>query len=266
MQPTTWLGVLLFFLLVAPGFLFDLLSDKRRVMSAESTFREISRSILASTIFSSISVALFTLIGMEATRVVPDFHSLLEQPNEYISKHYRLLIFDLILELILACGSAWIWHRILFWRAGGKAIYQISTWRQVFRRDAPEDHYAYVRIRMDDDTVYMGTVEHYTPDLEIADREIVLSFPIMSKTGTNPPSEVPRNWQRVIIKGASIKVISVEYRRRQQEIRRKNRVILGISAVLATPEKLIQKLKLSDAAVNSDPKTKEKSGNGPDVA
>jgi Family of unknown function (DUF6338) len=46
--PGSWLSVLLFFLLVAPGLVFDLLSQRRRAGSPESGFREVSRVVLSS--------------------------------------------------------------------------------------------------------------------------------------------------------------------------------------------------------------------------
>jgi hypothetical protein len=47
-MPSSWLSVVLFFLLIAPGPLFDLLADKRRALAKESAFRELGRTILAS--------------------------------------------------------------------------------------------------------------------------------------------------------------------------------------------------------------------------
>jgi hypothetical protein len=52
--PPTWLSVVFFALLIAPGPLFDLLAEHRRVGAPESTFREVSQVVLASLVFSGL--------------------------------------------------------------------------------------------------------------------------------------------------------------------------------------------------------------------
>lgn len=48
MIPGTWLAVILFLIVIAPGLFFDLLGTRRRVAVAESAFREIGRVALGS--------------------------------------------------------------------------------------------------------------------------------------------------------------------------------------------------------------------------
>ena len=58
MIPNTTGAVLAFFLFVAPGLLFDLLSERRRAGIPETSFREASRVVLASTAFTTLALGL----------------------------------------------------------------------------------------------------------------------------------------------------------------------------------------------------------------
>jgi len=102
MVPGSWLSVLLFFLLVAPGLLFDLLSERRRVGSPESTFREISRVVLSSLAFSGVAFAVLVILRIVHPSWLPDPRRLLEPKGSYARDHYRLLFRTLVLEVSLA--------------------------------------------------------------------------------------------------------------------------------------------------------------------
>ena len=59
MVPSTWLSVLFFLLLVAPGALFLL---QRRTAIADSAFLEISRIVLASLAFSGVAFLVLAVV------------------------------------------------------------------------------------------------------------------------------------------------------------------------------------------------------------
>jgi Family of unknown function (DUF6338) len=102
MVPGSWLAVLLFLLLVAPGLLFDLLSQRRRAGSPESGFREVSRVVLASLAFSSIAFAVLVIVRTVHPAWMPDPRRMLEPKASYGRDHYRLLLRTLILQASLA--------------------------------------------------------------------------------------------------------------------------------------------------------------------
>ena len=58
MLPSTFLGLLLFLWLITPGFLYNLLAARRRIVQPASTFQEITRVVLASALFSGVAGAL----------------------------------------------------------------------------------------------------------------------------------------------------------------------------------------------------------------
>jgi Family of unknown function (DUF6338) len=87
----------------------------------------------------------------------------------------------------------------------------------VFKRDCPKDHDAYVRVRLEGGVIYAGLVAHFTVDLEVDGKELVLAQPLASKTGDKPTmTALPAPYQRVVIRGSAIEVLAVEYRPKRQ--------------------------------------------------
>ncbi len=212
MVPGSWLAALLFLLLVAPGLLFDLLSQRRRAGSPESTFREVSRVVLSSLAFSGVAFAVLVIVRIVHPAWMPDPRRLLEPRGSYARDHYQLLFRTLVLEASLALAAVWAWHLILAKRQSGATIRPVSAWTQVFKRDRPKDHDTYARVRLHDGVVYSGLVAHFSADLEVDGRELILAPPLASSTSDKPTTALPVVYQRVVIRGSAIDVLSVEYR------------------------------------------------------
>jgi len=212
MVPGSWLAALLFLLLVAPGLLFDRLSERRRAGSPESMFREISRIVLGSLAFSGVAFAALVVVRIVHPAWMPDPRRLLEPKGAYARDHYRLLFRTLVLEASLALAAVWAWDAILTRRQGGATIRPVSAWTQVLKRDRPKDHDTYARVRLHDGVVYSGLVAHFSADLEVDGRELVLAPPLASSTGDKPTTALPVVYQRVVIRGSAIEVMTVEYR------------------------------------------------------
>lgn len=176
----------------------------------ESTFREIGRTVLASLFFSGLSTTAVLILGQHWNWIELDIRGLLSQ-SDYSSqlRHDRLR--GILVEFGLASTLAVIWHLILASLAGGAHIRQRSSWTTVFRRECPQGHQVFARVRMADDIVYYGRVAHFTANLDVDGRELVLAKPLYSKTGTSEMAKVPDRFQRVILRGDAINVISVEY-------------------------------------------------------
>jgi hypothetical protein len=214
--PSSWLSVVLFFLFIAPGLLLDLLSEQRRAGFSESAFREISRIVLASLVFSGFAFSVLAIVREVQPEWMPDPRRFLDPKDPYAKDHYLLILRTLVLQGSLALTAAWAWHLVLAWRQGGATIRQASAWTQVLERDCPKGHDAYVRVRLEGGTIYSGLVANFSSDLEVDGRELVLAPPIASKTGENQMTAMPGQYQRVVIRGSAIEVVSVEYRPKRQ--------------------------------------------------
>jgi Family of unknown function (DUF6338) len=106
---------------------------------------------------------------------MPDPERLLEPKGSYARDHYRLLLRTLMLQASLALAAAGAWHMVLAKRQSGATIRPVSAWTQIFKRDRPKDHDAYVRVRLHDGVIYAGLVAHFSADLEVDGRELILA-------------------------------------------------------------------------------------------
>ena len=211
MVPSSWLTVVLFLLLVSPGLLFDLLAARRRTGPAESAFHETSRIVLASLGFTAVALAVLVVVGLLAPGLLPEPKGLLDPSGAYPVDHWPAVLGAVAAEAAVAHGAAVLVHWLLAGRRKG-SIRTISAWTAVFRKHRPDGHQAYVRLRLSGGIVYTGTMLGFTSDLPLADRELVLGPPLYSKTGDKPLGPLPPDYQRVVIRGALIETMAVEYR------------------------------------------------------
>jgi Family of unknown function (DUF6338) len=172
--PSTWLGVVLFLVLIGPGALFDLLEDRRRAQPKETALREASRIVLASLCFSGLGLAAVAVAGAVDARWAPDLGVLLRDPRGYVLDHYPLLIWTAVAEFLVACAAAVGVHCFLHWRQQ-TSMRTVSLWHAAFREDAPKGFLPYARVRLTSGATWTGYVAHASTDLELGDREIVLS-------------------------------------------------------------------------------------------
>jgi hypothetical protein len=209
--PSTWLSVLFFLLLIAPGLVFDLLAERRRAGADESAFREASRVALASTAFSGAALAILATVRALKPGWMPDPRRLLGDGQAYLADEYRLVLRALLIQVAIALVLALITHAILA-KTSGASIRQRSAWSSVFHYELPDGSQAHARVRMADESVYIGRVAHFTANVEHADRELVLAPPLYSKVKDGQLKDVPEEWQRIVVRGDQIVVLSVQYR------------------------------------------------------
>jgi hypothetical protein len=211
--PTTWLALLFFVLLVAPGLLYDLLAERYRAKAGESVFREISRTVLASLIISTLSFSILLAIRLMRPAWMPDPDRLISGTSSgyYITRHYWLILRTLLLEggIALAIAAGFQWIRAKRVRA---RLRPVSTWTKVFREECPPGFLPYVQVRHSNGMTYVGQVGHFTADLETADREMVLVPPLYVKKPDGQLKDMPSEWQRVVLSAASVDSLVVQYR------------------------------------------------------
>jgi hypothetical protein len=213
MVPTSWLTVVLFLFLIAPGLLFDLLADRRRASVTESAFREAGRVILASLVFDSFAFVVLMGIQRLHPRWVPDPAAMVRGGIGYVADHYNLVLITIIVQTLLATAAAGAVH-LLFAMRGGGTIRQVSAWTQVFKRDCPKGTKPIVRVRLTGGSIYAGLVVNFTSDHKLESRELVLTRPLAAKASgaENGLTDLPSQYDRVVLRGAAIDVIAVEYR------------------------------------------------------
>jgi len=197
--------------LVAPGLLFDLLSERRRVGVPESTFREISRVVLASLSFSAAAFAILVLLRTVEPDWMPDPRRLLGSMDAYLPDHYRLIFRALLIQtglslLFAALVHLWLAHR------QGAGIRQTNAWTQIFKIDRPLGGFPYVRVRLKSGYVYTGFVGYFSPDLDQDSRELVLLPPLYAKKPDGELKVVPAEQGALILRGSEVDMMAVQYR------------------------------------------------------
>lgn len=109
MLPSSWLTVVSFLLLVAPGLLFDLLAARRRVGVSESAFREVSRIVLASLAFSALGVTSVIACHVFWPTAFPELDKVLVD-EAYVRTNPRLLVTAVVTGTAIAMVLAGVTH------------------------------------------------------------------------------------------------------------------------------------------------------------
>lgn len=238
MTPTTWLTILSFFFFIAPGLLYDLLAANKRVKRRESAFTEVSRVALVSTLCSASAFILVAGVAA-ATRawwnwkLLPDPPALIKQGSAYFADHFILVLASFVVLVTVALFFGWLAYRCIHvcgaeTQRRNSVISYDSAWREVMllrqppipetEPSPPSRAHVYARVTMKDGAIWAGRVLTYSPDMEVVDRELVLTRPLSfrakpnSTTGTRGPwQEVEKEYVYVILKDAEISYIAIQY-------------------------------------------------------
>lgn len=218
MIPNGWGTFFAFLLFIAPGIVYDLQRLKKQAHYSESNFREMSRVVLISTICSiTAGAATLTLLSaIRASDITAPLAKRLPSPQDLVDGSSGDLAeiipgasFVIAFFMGLSLGMAWLIEYKQRSGASG-AIKMESAWTATFRRDQPKGSHPIVRIKLYSGTSWSGKVAHFSPDLDMADREIVLASPIEMKT---PEGKIYHldSWPRVVLPAIQIESISVRY-------------------------------------------------------
>jgi Family of unknown function (DUF6338) len=215
--PQTAAAFVAFLLFVLPGLVFELRRDRRWPQRGESAFREISRVVLASSLFSAL--ALLILIGVRAWRpaLMPDPGAWLRDPEHYLPAHYSVVTGFVFAQGGLSTGLAMLAERLT---AQGRepTIRAISSWFKVFRIVVPPGKAPFVHVVLDGGVEYYGWVEGYTVDLSVEDRELELGGRLLRRLpGEDQPEPLAAHWERLVISSTAIRTIAAAYLPQRQQ-------------------------------------------------
>lgn len=213
--PSTGFSILAFFLFVAPGLLYDLMSAQKRIRRRESTFTEISRVALVSTACSVIALVVLVILsaiaGIWDKHPLPDVAAMIHGGTTYVADHVAAVSFAWTLGLIVSIGVA-VGAFAFVYRGDEATISYTSAWRSVLRDGLPTPTPSvHVRAKLQDGTIWFGQVADYSPDMEVADREIVLCPPIAIRKEGGTLTPLDGKWARVVLPGPEIVSLAVSY-------------------------------------------------------
>jgi hypothetical protein len=215
MLPSTFLGLLLLLWLVTPGFLFNLLAARRRILRPASTFEEITRVVLASVLFSTLA-GLLVAVGLA---LIPrrGFHlgRAINSGPPYLRQHYLWVAGLLAAQVVVACLLALLANWILKWqmrRSTGRSAPRLkaeSAWTPLLSA-APEGTSAHVWLKLRGGVELRGKVVAFGHEIDVADRELVLGTPLEMRSGAQEkPHELL--WQHLVVEGGDIESLAVKY-------------------------------------------------------
>ena len=118
--------------------------------------------------------------------------------------------------VLCSLSVSWLTFAVVYRGDKGKITRQ-STWTKAFRVDAPVGSYPLVRVRLQSGTSWVGRVADFSADLELADRELVLSPPLAIRV--NGDTRRIEGSGRVILRGDQIESIAVRYLRSESGTR-----------------------------------------------
>jgi hypothetical protein len=213
MLPSTFLGLLLFLWLITPGFLYNLLAARRRVLQPVSTFQEITRVVLASALFSGLAGA--AVLRGEALIFRGGFQlaGAVDGGLRYLRQHYLWAVGLLMAQVVLACLLAWgadgIFRLLRRWKGRpAPRLKAESIWTPLLSA-APKASHVYVWLRLKSGIEFIGKVEAFGHEIAVADRELLLTAPIKMKKAGGEAADV--TWQYLVVGGGDVESLAVRY-------------------------------------------------------
>jgi hypothetical protein len=181
--PTTLGGLLLFVVLLAPGFAYFVLHESRTPTRRDvSVFRETVNLIAVSLLCLGVVLLLFGLVRAARPAWTPDLGLLLRDTRAYALSHYLELVWWAVALLILACilGAALGRWGLPAWslRFTAPSVGFHSAWWNLFNLDPGTR--VYVGCELEDDSYIAGYLLTFNTDIgDHADRELTLTAPIV---------------------------------------------------------------------------------------
>ncbi len=197
--PTTVLGVLLFVVLLAPGFAHALVKERRSPRLVFSAFRETVSLVLVSIVADMVCLLLFFLVQAIASDIL-DVTAFLRDPGGYAAVHYvRLTLLTVVLLGIATAGAAVAAAKPVRRVAGalrgrpavGEHQAYLSAWWLLFT--ANPDSRIHVGCLLDDGSYVAGMLRSFNQaGDDVQDRELTLTGPISYRApGAPQTTELP---------------------------------------------------------------------------
>lgn len=226
-MPSNLLGLLLFVVLLLPGFAF--LTRRERFTPAlhYSAFREVATIGIVSISCNAAALTVFGLIRMGSASLTPDVGALVRSDRgTYVTDHYRTVggwaALVLLLATMIGAFAGTPPQRALSWdrlrrtplrgwleRFDGQPIEPVSAWTRVFHREV-RNVLVSVSCELVDDTVVEGLLVYANSSVdETGDRSLVLGQPARIRRGDSAWTEWGPSF--VVMSAAQIRFMGVGY-------------------------------------------------------
>jgi Family of unknown function (DUF6338) len=205
-------SVAAFLLLIAPGLAYQLVRERLRPTSRETTFREAANVALLSVVLHLLSSGLVLAAFSKAV----DVPAWIREGHKYVADNLALVAWMFGLEQLLAFGGAVV-LALLLARTDpeGPKLQRVPMWYWAFRENQPLNTRTFAQVTLRDGTQYWGYIGHYTSDdLPIDERELELCKPVSLRlAGHVEPRHLPDSVDRVLLAGETVQAVLVVYHR-----------------------------------------------------
>jgi len=206
--PTTLTGLLLFVVLLLPGFVYLTGKERGGTERHVSPFRE-TVTIVTASITSEIAVLiLFAIVRSVWPSVTPDVGALIRGGSAYLGGNYRqfaiwgggLLAFSTALAYLATIPAIRRGMAKLHLAGPYPHSSAVSAWWMLFERFAAGRR-VHVACTLDDGSAVAGNLQSFNTSADDSpERELVLGAPIMYR----PPGGQKEQEQEYLVSGASV--------------------------------------------------------------
>lgn len=211
-MPSSLTGLVLFVLLLAPGFVFAAQRERRTPRRRRSTFAETVLLGLTSFLCDVAALLVFAVLRTTIPDHTPDVGRLVREGRDYFDANFAYIAWWALGLLALACAFGFVLGR---WPPRFAPIFAnditfTSAWWDLFEQYP--DSTVYVGCELNDGSYLGGELFTYNSDEEeTADRELALSAPITYRAAdTDEPVEL-EDVGAVSVSAGQIKFMTVSY-------------------------------------------------------
>lgn len=208
MIPANLVGLTLFVLAVAPGWVWVRVAEKRQVRPDRSSLLEAAELVVTGVIFTAVAAALVAGIG---NRIgwIPELRELTARGSTFAQDEpYRIgataaIVFAL--SLATAYGTA----RLVYRGKDASLVPAGSVWRDVFG-EGGKGRPIFVSAALEDGRVVEGYLYSYSTDSEGSDRDLALQAPIYVWSG-EPLQRMRAPADRTVLRAEQIVALWIRY-------------------------------------------------------
>lgn len=221
--PSNLIGLLLFVLLLCPGFAYNSIRSRRRPSRQLTSLQETVIIVTASLAALAVTAVVFAVIRALLPGVTPDVRAVLFTPHAYLQAHYVPMVWwaagFLAVSILGAVGVAKVqeshWpsrYRYLRRLAAAPDASTESGWWIAFRPGLDAGHEVHVGCTLDDGSYVSGRLHSYSQVAEdTADRDLVLRAPLKIRPPGATESQKALNITWMTISARHIVTMSVTY-------------------------------------------------------
>ena len=213
-MPSTLFALAVLVILVLPGAVFAVQTDKRLPTRELSPLRELSVIAGVGVLCDSIILLIFGVIRAAFPKITPDVGSIERLGMAYVKLHFVSIGWWAICLFLASCGLAYAFGKFSSKTARDEDPERItfeSQWWRLFHNIYPEA-YRYVGCHLQDDSYISGYLVGYSVNAdETPDREISLGAPISYRPSAANQATELKDVAAVTVSARQLKFLTVTY-------------------------------------------------------